>query len=420
MSPSLVQLSRIATLRASALRILGLPSDSIPASVAKVQVGAVGTAPEVHPNKKIKLSSLVDITQDADLVPMSGTDLRGLFSDYKKSRGEFPHDDIEPTEDQISAVDQLIKADVPPYVDFAIFGPHGRRLLRKLTFISFQYQIQEGSWKRQELPGPPDVETWWKSWLVLKCTLLLLKVVLPERLEIYGEHIRKMAHQYGREVWFIIYQADVRMRSEEFERIRRRLHIEWEDSASDPASQRKVGYNPGLPWDSVFHVAVKDRDFWDSEVKDKVFFYLAKVQKRDQVCDDGTVQPDQAHQQGGYGSRIQIQRRGSRANFAPTPPWQQQPQWQPQGHQKGKGKQWSPRPPPPPQHKGGKGKGGKGKPGGKRPPGASGQNAQEVCIRYNRDLCSEPCPAGRRHVCSNCGGGHPSTRCNTQGANNFQ
>ena len=40
------------------------------------------------------ITILVDVASNADLVPMSSTDLRGLFSDYKKMRGEFPHDDI--------------------------------------------------------------------------------------------------------------------------------------------------------------------------------------------------------------------------------------------------------------------------------------------------------------------------------------
>ena len=77
-SPSLVQLSRIATLRAAALKLSGLPPDSKPALGAVAPVSSAGTAPEAPPNKKIKLSSLV---------PMSGTDFRGLFSDYQKSRG---------------------------------------------------------------------------------------------------------------------------------------------------------------------------------------------------------------------------------------------------------------------------------------------------------------------------------------------
>ena len=76
-----------------------------------------------------------------------------------------------------------------------------------------------------ELPGPPDFDTWWKSWLVLRCALLLLKAVKAERLELYSELIRTLFNQYGVQCWFLIYQAGARMRSEVFERIRRRAFV---------------------------------------------------------------------------------------------------------------------------------------------------------------------------------------------------
>eukprot|EP00969_Alexandrium_andersonii_P244830 10818197-Alexandrium_andersonii.AAC.1 len=56
--------------------------------------------------------------------------------------------------------------------------------------------------------------------------MLLLKQCSPEPLDLYGEHIRGLHEAYGNEAWFLIYQADVRMRSEEFDRIRRRLRAD--------------------------------------------------------------------------------------------------------------------------------------------------------------------------------------------------
>ena len=75
-------------------------------------------------------------------------------------KGDFPHPEIEPTQDQLSAIHQLVKNGITPYVDFSIFGAHGRRLLRKLTFISYQFNVPDGTWKRMELRGPPDFNTW--------------------------------------------------------------------------------------------------------------------------------------------------------------------------------------------------------------------------------------------------------------------
>ena len=51
------------------------------------------------------------------------------------------------------------------------------------------------------------------------------------------------------------------MRSEEFERIRRRAFIEFEEC--DPASRPKHWFDPNVPWDGVFAKASKDKEFWD-------------------------------------------------------------------------------------------------------------------------------------------------------------
>jgi hypothetical protein len=64
--------------------------------------------------------------------------------------------------------------------------------LRKLTYISYQYNAPDVSWKRLELPGLPNFTTRWKSWLVYKCTWLLIGAVKPEHNELYGECIRTL------------------------------------------------------------------------------------------------------------------------------------------------------------------------------------------------------------------------------------
>ena len=101
------------------------------------------------PTKKVKLSSLVDTIADAELVPLLPADVRAMFDSYTRSQGGPPSVDVEPTAEQLGAVKQL-----PPYVDFSLFGPHGRRLLKRLTFTQFAFHPDQGSWSRHELPGP--------------------------------------------------------------------------------------------------------------------------------------------------------------------------------------------------------------------------------------------------------------------------
>jgi len=47
---------------------------------------------------------------------------------------------------------------------------------------------------------------------------LLLKAVSSERLAAYGRRIKRLSESYGDKCWFIIYQADVHMRSDHMDK----------------------------------------------------------------------------------------------------------------------------------------------------------------------------------------------------------
>ena len=107
--------------------------------------------------RDLRLSHIVDPTLNAGLVSLPASDVRQMFAKYLATRGGNPDKSIEPTHDQLSAVKQLLECDVAPYVDFAIFGPYGRRLLEDLTFYAFIPQ-PDGSWARRQLDGPSSYE----------------------------------------------------------------------------------------------------------------------------------------------------------------------------------------------------------------------------------------------------------------------
>ena len=257
---STLQKSRARILRGGYRKVLGLTSEILPIAPA---IGVVGpaTAPAgAGPSlKKIKLSSLVDITAEADLILLDPITLRTLFSDYETAMGEAPHEDVEPTSEQLSAVHQLVKADAAPYVDFSLFGPHGRRLLKKLTYVTQNFDPSTNSWQRLELPGPPDYDAWIRSWQVCECCLLLLKITKIERLKQYSELIRGYVLQYGTAVWPIVYQAEVRMRSERFDRLRRGAEIEL--SRLPPGHDPDNHFRPPVAWDGVFGLTLRDKGF---------------------------------------------------------------------------------------------------------------------------------------------------------------
>ena len=153
------------------------------------------------------------------------------------------------------------------------------------------------------------------------------------------------------------------------------------------------GLDPARPWDAVFRVAVSEPAFWDAEVRDKAILYLTRISTAAQTLDDGTIaDAPVSHRppQGGTHGR----------NSSST------------GKGKTRGSQGKGTQP------GKRGKGGKQQ-GKSIPPGNTrGNNAVETCYSYNRGECTQtPCPAGRRHICTSCGGPHPATACTAGNTN---
>eukprot|EP00969_Alexandrium_andersonii_P315560 13942172-Alexandrium_andersonii.AAC.1 len=79
-----------------------------------------------------------------------------MFRDYATTYGDYPSEEIESTQEQLSAVDQLVRSDSFPSVDFALFGPRGKRAERKLSHVALSLKVASGTWIRQEPPGPPS------------------------------------------------------------------------------------------------------------------------------------------------------------------------------------------------------------------------------------------------------------------------
>ena len=158
------------------------------------------------------------------------------------------------------------------------------------------------------------------------------------------------------------------MRREQLERIRRHAAIEECEVPN---------------WGTVFLRAVRDTNFWNSEVRDRALLYLCRIKTRAETVDDGTAQPLVAS--AGFQSQAYQPARRQRGGS-----WTRQrntPYSNPQGY---------PVQQPPAQ------------PGGTAAPAS---NANEFCNSWNAGRCvpNGPCPNGRRHTCSLCGGAdHPA------------
>ena len=260
----------------------GLGAGPNPPQAANALALLGGAAPATG-EPRLKLSVILDPTLDSELIRLPQAKIRECFNKYIQVRGATPAEDVEPTTEQISALAQVLASDLGPYADFAVFGPFGRRMLQKLTYLAWTF-TPEGSWVRHELPGPPSFDSWWASFRVYRTTILLLEAAPPEVLDNYGEMVRAFNAMYGNECWFIIYNAEVRMRSEHFERLRRIAEREHTNGVGS--------FDPAKPWFNIFERATLDKIWWDENLHRPAMLFLTRCKSAQQSIRDGTAQED--------------------------------------------------------------------------------------------------------------------------------
>ena len=119
--------------------------------------------------------------------------------------------------DQLSAM-RFLLGEVECYADFAILGPRGNRMLKKLRMKGMVFG-RNGELTPVQIDGPPTHH------LRLRCWNLYVTCMIPHRAGSLGglnscmRHIGDYHDRYGSECWHLSYQADARFRSEHLERL---------------------------------------------------------------------------------------------------------------------------------------------------------------------------------------------------------
>ena len=175
----------------------------------------------------------------------------------------------------------LIQAGAPPCGDFAIFGPHGYRMMKKLRLQGMQI-MPGGDLRQNEVAGPPTFALWSKCYNVFRTTAIMLKAVGVCKLDRYHDHQKAYAERYGPRVWHLQYQGEGRMRSE-----RRIYHKRQgaEEHRKLCALGAASDYNPERPWDYVWGQSVEDHYFWRREVEEPALLIVARTQSWDSLID---------------------------------------------------------------------------------------------------------------------------------------
>ncbi len=255
---------------------------------------AVGSAPPTGvaktdvPETAVKLAHIINEALDGYVVRPKNEDVNKLLLVYQTRCGGMPREQIEPSADQLGGLLQVLKSGSAPYADFSLWGPQGRRALKKLIHSAALYDPNTGKWVQKSLRGPPNFQSWLKSWNVFKVAMIMLGQASSASLEAYEEKIRQVATEdFPAQCWFLIYQADVRARSEYWDKFLRITQLEQSKKAID-------GFDKSLPWDYVIRFSVDDdlqrsRTWWEKELTRRCDGYLNGTLSHSQVVDDGST-----------------------------------------------------------------------------------------------------------------------------------
>lgn len=204
---------------------------------------------------------------------ISDLDHQKLYAQYMKEVGRMPKEDEDPTLEQVSALCHTIKAKRLPYADFSVFGEHGTRIMRKIKLVGLTLDAS-GKLVTMEITGPPTFEAWENCYRVLCTALNMLNDVSRNSLDDYATTMKDFHQLHGSEVWHILYQADVRMRSERMVRIKMDVIHEHEKAVN---AGRSSSFDASRPWDSVWQAAVQDSKFWKKEFETPAFLVVTRV-----------------------------------------------------------------------------------------------------------------------------------------------
>ena len=238
--------------------------------------------------RKVKLSAVLSQVDDAEIDVLDEKEILKGYLRYEAvyGKGERPPKDSEPTSEQISSISHLVKQGHPPYADFAIFGPYGHRLYKKIKLSGVTIG-RDGLLKSVELHGPANLGLWAQSYQVLVNTLVMLDTVDLGTLLKYKEKIEKFHDRYGEKIWAVLYQADVRCRLELMERTKRTLVSAHEAALAKGST---TDYDPNRPWNYVWQVVIGDEGFWRDEVTEPGMLILTKVANVGEMVEgDGSV-----------------------------------------------------------------------------------------------------------------------------------
>jgi hypothetical protein len=218
--------------------------EQTPTGVNQTPMDKAEVAPTLplNPLHKIRLSSVLDQVSDAEVQMLPPEVIAEKRNNYRMITGGDPLEQCNFTDAQLSALSQRVAGGQPPYADFAVWGPYGSRIEKRMKFRS-SFLDTSGNWKSIEVPGPSSFQVWEECWEVFAAACIADGIATQATLAMYAAEFKSRVRDFGSGCWQICVEADVIARSEQFvlEHARQFAIFRANPSASnfDPSRRRR-------------------------------------------------------------------------------------------------------------------------------------------------------------------------------------
>jgi len=184
--------------------------------------------------EKRKISEVLDQIDDTSYIPLEPAAVAKMRDFHRAVTGGDPPDHERPSAEQLSALAHRLKSGKAPYVDFAVFGPYGRRQAKLLQFTAQVFV--HGELVTRQLKGPGTYQGWRASWAVFRSAMVMLNAASPSALDRYARGIEELVTLYP-QAWGVVSVADETMRSERWDILmeNKATDYTWEDAIRDSA-----------------------------------------------------------------------------------------------------------------------------------------------------------------------------------------
>ena len=169
-------------------------------------------------SRKVKMSMVIDQLYDPECLALSAVRVRETRAAFRAgSNGIWPPAGDTPSAGQYTALEHKLSCTQDCFVDFGVWRPNGARLAKVLK-LTAQHLLPNGDYLPYEVAGPADYSLWRRGWRVYDVGMRALIAATFARLQLYERRIESFAEEY-KDHWWLVAQADYRMRYEQFPEI---------------------------------------------------------------------------------------------------------------------------------------------------------------------------------------------------------